>query len=204
MIQMPERNVPRERAGSLAHAANPNSSSTETLCALDHRARNNYAALLALVELTRNATETVDDFAAAMRGYIHAVATSHDLLSRSAFRSVELRELIEALTGPSQRASLNLEGPDIRIASRQAVAFALILQQLLGGAPHIRRSRLTQLHWEMIEVSERRLRMACENCNDISQAAMSLIEGLIRSELRGKVRTPDPLSFDVQLDRAEF
>lgn len=182
MIQMPPGGRRCEADGRSVTLSAPTST---ILRALDHRTRNNYAALLALVDVTRASTDDVSAFAKAMTGYIRAVASAHELLSRSEFRSLELRDLIEALAGPSHAALLNIDGPSVQIASRQAIAFAFVIQQIFSIREKKPDQCLVDMHWGWIDETRRRLRFTCCGSDSVPASATSLIEGLVRSELRG-------------------
>jgi hypothetical protein len=162
---------------------------SDTLRALDHRVRNNYAALLSLVDLTRVGTTSVADFASAMTGHISAIATSHDLLSRTQFRTLHLNELVAALGQASERESVSVQGPDVHVASRQSVALSLILKQLFVATP--RDARLS-FQWTWIDQNARTLQITSNVADNavirLTPSMQSLIEGLVRSEMRGEMR----------------
>lgn len=175
---------------------------SDTLRALDHRVRNNYAALLSLVDLTRSSTTSVAEFALAMTGHIRAIATSHDLLSRSDFRSVSLGELAKLLGRAPMQESLSVEGPEVHVASRQSVALSLVLQQLFALVP---RNSAMHVVWRWIDESDRRLELRIGAADftiadHLAAPARSLLEGLVKSELRGKVEFSEEATLSTVLD----
>jgi two-component sensor histidine kinase len=161
----------------------------QPLRALDHRVRNNYAALLSLVDLTRGGTTDVREFATAISGHIRAIAVSHDLLSRSGFQTLELKELVVVLGRANMLNSLSLQGPTVQVASRQSVALSLVLQVLLTSAP---RTDAVQINWNWTAESQRQLHLTFKIVDaglpSLEPWKTSLVEGLVRSELRGQIQ----------------
>jgi hypothetical protein len=185
-----------------AHPDRADTESRSTVRELDHRVRNNYAALMSLVDLTRMSATSVPDFASTMTRHIQAMAIAHELLSRADFRSLALRDLAVALQRGAVLDSMAISGADVRISGRQAVALALILQQMFASFSKVHHPSALRIDWRWIEERERQLQITCSGIDAIPQNARSLIEGLTRSELRGAVRFGHESTLIASLDPA--
>jgi PAS domain S-box-containing protein len=103
---------------------------------LDHRVRNNLASLTSLVEMTREKATSVERFAESIRRRIEAVSRVHELLSKSHYEPVSLREIIETATDAtaSSAEQVRAGGPAVRVPARQVTAVAIILVEVLNNS----------------------------------------------------------------------
>jgi two-component sensor histidine kinase len=106
---------------------------------LDHRVKNNLAALASVVSIEARRARDPADFADRMRGKIMAMKTAHELIATAGWESVELQPLVRALTDldpvrDPDRAPFRLEGPAVRLSPKQAGAVAIIVQELLTNS----------------------------------------------------------------------
>jgi len=101
---------------------------------LDHRVKNSLSGLLTLIDITSQPSTSAAEFAQAIRSRVHAMATTHTLLSRTHWQPISLEALIRALIpeGLADRVSVN--GPAALIASTQATAVGMVIQELLTNA----------------------------------------------------------------------
>jgi two-component sensor histidine kinase len=73
---------------------------------------------------------------------ILAIASVHELLSREDLDIISVKQITESilaattqsLIAPNKRITMNVEGPDILLASSQATSLALILNELVQNA----------------------------------------------------------------------
>jgi two-component sensor histidine kinase len=73
---------------------------------------------------------------------ILAISSVHELLSREDLDIVSVRQIAESILNanaqsilaPSKRITMNVEGPDILLASSQATSLALILNEIVQNA----------------------------------------------------------------------
>lgn len=125
---------------------------------IDHRVRNNLAALSALVSLMRDRNVDSRAFADAIESRIRGMAHIHQLLAKSGWQPVGLQPLIvstlEAMGSMACRtADADVEGPDVRISPRRILPLAMILVEWFTnsckyGAHSVPAGRL-RIGWEL-------------------------------------------------------
>jgi len=106
------------------------------LAELNHRVKNTLAVVQAIAHQTFRNGDASDAARRAFEGRLIALSTAHDLLTQSNWESASLRD-IAADTFVSQGADgrrLFLDGPDIHLAPKQALALALALHELCTNA----------------------------------------------------------------------
>ena len=104
---------------------------------LNHRVKNTLANVLSIIALTRRRAENVDEFATGLDGRIRALSATHDLLTRSDWGLTPLRDVIEAELAPyvrSQDHTVQVQGPDIRLAPSDALSLGLAIHELATNA----------------------------------------------------------------------
>lgn len=105
---------------------------------LDHRVRNNLAALLGLVGMYEHAGASPAEIVRSLRGKIITLREAYALIAASHGEGLELeallRAVLDAVLGPSPAATVTLAGPGVRLSSREANALGLIVQELLTNA----------------------------------------------------------------------
>jgi PAS domain S-box-containing protein len=172
---------------------------------LDHRVRNNLAALLALVDLTRASASDVDGFARSIRSRVQTMATVHSMLARDQWKSVTLRELISKLTPPMSEGHISIEGPVIAITAKQAHALGLAVNELLTNSQKYgalsSNAGEVEIAWSVcdqdgsccdtappcVRMSWREFGGPTIDSAPTSGLGTTLIEGLMRAELGGKI-----------------
>jgi two-component sensor histidine kinase len=167
---------------------------------LDHRVRNNLSSLISLIEMTARSIDDVPGFAASITSRVRAIATVHALLSTSQWRRVRLRPLIMARVVGERGRAVQLDGPPVEIPAAQVQAVGIVINELMTnslkyGALSTPEGRLN-VRWELLDDEDppRRLVMHwLETGGPHIQhppgrgVGIELIEGLVRSELRGGV-----------------
>lgn len=167
---------------------------------LDHRVRNNLAALVALVDVTRRASRNVDEFAETMRSRTQVMATMHSLLAQSKWQSVSLRELLRQLVHNGTPSHVHFEGPDVDVPPGQAQAVGIIINELSTnsakyGALHSEEG-LTTVMWEARPEKDgiQHVQLSWQETGGppISETpapggGTNLMIGLAKSELRGGI-----------------
>ncbi len=105
---------------------------------LDHRVRNNLAALLGLVGLYERSGKSDGSVSEALRGKLLAMREVHEVIARSPGSPVGLASLIERLAAQLlntvQARAVAIRGPALHIPSPQAGAMAMILQEFFTNA----------------------------------------------------------------------
>lgn len=189
---------------------------------LDHRVRNNLASLAALIDITgRNAT-SITEFADSIRGRVQAMTAVHGLLSKGHWTSVSLHDLLESLIPADLFGRFELRGPNVRVRANQCTALGMVVQELVAnslkyGALHSADGTV-QIHWTCEELDESPIALLCLGWNECGGPAITdinrpglgtnLIQGLVRTELRGTVSLTYPATgarhtFQLELERDE-
>lgn len=105
---------------------------------LDHRVRNNLSALLGLVGLYEESDATSADVVRSLRAKIVTLREVYGLISATQGEGIELSELIRVVVagtvGGEPQPGIAVEGPSVRLTSREANAFAMIIQELVTNA----------------------------------------------------------------------
>jgi two-component system, chemotaxis family, CheB/CheR fusion protein len=132
---------------------------------LNHRVKNSLATVQSIAAQTFRYTEMPEAFQQTFEARLMALARTHDLLTKSGWETVSLRELLIAELEPygghkSSRFIVN--GQDAQLTSATAVALGLVFHELTTnagkyGALSVPSGRV-EIAWE-IEASEHRLRL---------------------------------------------
>ncbi|MBW9117326.1 PAS domain-containing protein [Rhizobium cauense] len=104
---------------------------------LDHRVKNTLALVVSIANRTASTEETIDGFRRAFSGRIHALAATHNLLADRSWGSIRLGEMVMAELAPfvaDLHAKLKIEGDEIDIRPRAAVALGLVVHELATNA----------------------------------------------------------------------
>jgi PAS domain S-box-containing protein len=176
---------------------------------LEHRVRNNLAALLGLVSMMRHRAPDVDAFAEAIEGRLSAMAHVDHLLSRSNWQAVDLRSLIASSLATMQYMAPHViaeatDGPDVQIPPRCVLPLTLILFEWFvnsckHGAHHAGTGRL-RVAWAMLD-DPHRIRLTWEESGGppvrlpvIPSLGMELVHAFATRELRGRCELNFPAS----------
>lgn len=172
---------------------------------LDHRVRNNLAALLGLVGMYEHAGVAPEEIVRSLRGKIVTLREAYALIAAAHGEGIELAELLRAVLaavlGPDAGARIAITGPGVRLTSREANAFGLIAQELLtnaakhgalrtpGGAIDIRWTAAgdrVDLRW--LEAPTAGAPTAGTPADHFREGTgLTLIRGFAESDLRGRV-----------------
>jgi two-component sensor histidine kinase len=152
----------RERAEGEADALNA------MMQEMHHRIKNNLqtvADLLSL-EMSRNPRPEVHESLRDSITRIKSIAASHEMLSVESVGVTDITELArrvvettrQSMVRPDQRIAVRVTGPDVYLGSKQATAFAIVLNELVANAiEHGFRERATghieiELDWDGSDV----------------------------------------------------
>jgi len=104
---------------------------------LDHRVKNTLALVLSIAKRTASTEETVDGFQIAFSNRIQALAATHNILAERSWSSIPVRDVVLTELEPyisDLPGRLVIEGLDVRILPRAAIALGLILHELATNA----------------------------------------------------------------------
>jgi PAS domain S-box-containing protein len=100
---------------------------------VDHRAKNALAVAQALISLTK--ADSVEDFAAAIKGRIAALARAHSLLSQSEWKGAELRQVIkDELSTYAKDGQIQFEGVAVTCSADAVQSLSLMFHELATNA----------------------------------------------------------------------
>ena len=165
---------------------------------LDHRVKNNLAAVLSLAQQSIRESDSFEQFGTAFTGRIAAMARTHEALASTKWKGVHLRSVIATSLAPfvtAQQLRDWISGPDVTLPARAAMPVCLTLHELATNASKYGSLRETQgrlnISWT-IEDDRVVLTWREESVSNIDQPTgeglgIRLIRGLIAHELAGAV-----------------
>jgi two-component system CheB/CheR fusion protein len=107
----------------------------ELLREADHRAKNQFMVILAIAREMRRTTASAAEFDVAFSARVEALARSHDLMARGAWRGTTLRDLIEAQLAPfNAEPRCTIEGPDVPVSASAAQYLGMAMHELATNA----------------------------------------------------------------------
>lgn len=104
---------------------------------LDHRVKNTLTLVLSISSRTASNTDTVQAFEKAFSGRIQALAATHTMLLEKSWTSLELHDIVMSELAPYIEATadqVTIEGLNVAVTPRAAIAFGLIVHELATNA----------------------------------------------------------------------
>ena len=100
------------------------------LSELHHRIKNMLAMVQSIVTQTLRSSASPAEAVEVINNRIGALARTHDIILSTAGEDSTLRQLLEAITAPLGPTRFEIDVPDAHIDSRNAVALALVVNEL--------------------------------------------------------------------------
>ena len=99
---------------------------------MNHRIKNTFSTVQAVAAQTKRHAQTVDDFQAAFRARLMALARSHDVLIRADWQDACLQQLIESALLPfaEEQSRIVIEGAPVLLVANLAVVVSLAFHEL--------------------------------------------------------------------------
>jgi two-component system CheB/CheR fusion protein len=184
---------------------------------LDHRVKNNLAAVITLAEQTARAAETIPDFTAKFMGRIRALARMHGALAHMRWEGVGLRQLTQQtieIYHSDRGCRVEMSGPDVTLPATAATPVAMTIHELATNAAKYgvlsADGGTLEVLWDVeARDSNQWLRLKWKERGgpavrppDRRGFGIELIEGGIAHELRGVVRLsfePEGVVCDLQI-----
>jgi len=102
---------------------------------LDHRVKNNLAAVLSLADVSLRSAPSLADFRESFLGRIRAMARTHKALALGRWEGMRLREVVRLTVGPfAQEGRLDTEGDDVHLPARASAPICVALHELATNA----------------------------------------------------------------------
>jgi PAS domain S-box-containing protein len=103
---------------------------------LNHRVKNTLATVQSLASQTLRSTERSADARQMFEARLLALSRAHDILTRQSWQGASLREVVDRALDPFQTANgrLSVEGIDVRLSPKQALALSMALHELATNA----------------------------------------------------------------------
>lgn len=105
---------------------------------LNHRVKNTLAIVQSIAQQTRRATDTLEDFHASFLGRLHALARTHDLLTRERWEGASLEDILRETLAPYVHGTTGEEvraaGPSVRLEPGRAVSLSMAFHELATNA----------------------------------------------------------------------
>lgn len=105
---------------------------------LDHRVKNNLAAVLAITESSLRDADSLDQFSKSFVGRIRAMAAMHSLLAEQRWEGVGLLSMLHKVVAPyatdHSPNRISMTGPDLLLPSNAAPAICMTVHELATNA----------------------------------------------------------------------
>ncbi|MDP6542216.1 MAG: HWE histidine kinase domain-containing protein [Phycisphaerales bacterium] len=104
---------------------------------LDHRVKNNIASVMSLVELSKQGSNSVDEYASTLDGRLHALAVAHSTLSKTHWSGAWLRDILLLTLQPymvGDRTKIYFKGPDVELPGILARPMCMSIHELATNA----------------------------------------------------------------------
>jgi len=106
------------------------------LSEVKHRVKNMLASAVSIASRTLRTSPSLEAFGLAFEGRIYALARAHDLIAANTWQGVDVTDLLRAGLAPYGEigSRIRLSGTGFTLSADQAMAFAMIVQELVANA----------------------------------------------------------------------
>ncbi len=163
---------------------------------LDHRVRNNFGNILALIDLSAQSAKDLQHFADAIGDRVRTMNAAHNLLAQHPHQPIELADLVVKLAPDEASHRIRVSGETCRVHPSRVRAIAMVLAELFTNAR--RHGALThtgasiEVSWSRVqdEPAGWRLSWRERGCPSPTEppgegTGRKLVNGFARSELQG-------------------
>lgn len=167
---------------------------------LNHRVKNTLATVQSIASQTLRNAGTMGEARSAMEARLFALSRAHDVLTRENWEGAGLLEIVWEAMAPyrhERETRIHMEGPDVRLSPRMALAIAMALQELATNA--VKYGALSnevgevRIAWSVNDAPDKRLHLTWSETNgpavEIPQRrgfGTRLIERSLAQDLQGK------------------
>ncbi len=104
---------------------------------LDHRVKNNLAAVISIIQQTASRSKSVRDFEVALTGRISSMGIAHEMLAEAGWQGVQLHDMLARLLDPyrcDDASRIDLSGTAIRLPAAVATPICMVVHELAVNA----------------------------------------------------------------------
>ena len=139
---------------------------------LNHRVKNTLATVQSIASQTLRNARSMEGARSAMEARLFALSRAHDVLTRENWEGAGLLEIVREAMAPyrhERERRIHVEGPDVRLSPRMALAIAMALQELATNA--VKYGALSnevgevRVAWSVKDALETRLRLTWSEIN---------------------------------------
>jgi len=132
---------------------------------LNHRVKNTLATVQSIAAQTLKGTTVPATVKGALESRLLSMAGAHDVLTQQNWEGADLRNIVEKALSPfmALRREFDVNGPDIRLLPKSALAVAMAVHELATNAAKYgalsNGSGRVSVHWSISEHDERHLKI---------------------------------------------
>jgi PAS domain S-box-containing protein len=134
---------------------------------LDHRVKNNLAAVISIAQQTADRSESIEDFESALTGRIRSMGIAHEMLAKTQWEGVQLQDMLSRVLDPYRHATpdcIKLTGPDLMLPAAIATPICMAVHELAVNAAKYgslsNNAGQVIVSWEHIEGDTAQLRLS--------------------------------------------
>jgi PAS domain S-box-containing protein len=101
---------------------------------LNHRVKNTLATVQSITRQTAKGATSIPAFRDSLDARLMSLSGTHNLLTRGSWERASLRDLLSQEAAPHAADQVALQGPDIQVEPRQALALGMIFHELATNA----------------------------------------------------------------------
>lgn len=104
---------------------------------LDHRVKNNIAAVMSLVGLSKQGAQSIEEFAETLDGRLHSLAVAHSALAKSHWNGAWMRDILLLTLQPymvGQTDRIRFVGSDVELPGTLARPMCMVIHELATNA----------------------------------------------------------------------
>ena len=101
---------------------------------LNHRVKNTLATVQSITRQTAKGATSIPAFRTSLEARLMSLSGTHNLLTRGSWERAPLRDLLSQEAAPHAADQVTLQGPDIQVEPRQALALGMIFHELATNA----------------------------------------------------------------------
>jgi PAS domain S-box-containing protein len=123
-----------ERQEAFAQVADSERRQRLLIDELNHRVKNTLAAVQSISRQSARRAGSVDDFRELFEARLIALSQTHNALTRRSWERAQLTELLGQQLGPYPKDQVELDGAEVDLAPREALALGMVFHELATNA----------------------------------------------------------------------